>query len=453
MWHEEEEFLSDRVHLGRASNTHARIAHESRKVVRFAHSRHHQISATMVSAVLGRSMILTNPKQFLPNGMAKMMMTSHRLNNNNNTRTATTDSHAKPAKTGILMLNMGGPSTLPEVGDFLRNLFLDRDIIQLPLQSKLGPYIAKRRTPDIQKKYGQIGGGSPILKWTRKQGDMMCTLLDKISPESAPHKAYVGFRYANPLTEITLEQMEKDNLERAVAFTQYPHYSCTTTGSSMNAIYKYYAERNITTKLNWSVIDRWGTHPRLVDAFVDLIEKELQSIDPKIRDEVIILFSAHSLPLRSVNRGDPYPAEVGATVQLIMSRLHHANPYRLVWQSKVGPLPWLEPATDKTIESYIKNGKKHFLLVPIAFTSDHIETLHELDIEYGEELAQKLGVETYRRLPALNDHPIFIDALADLVSTHLRKGPRVTGQLLSRCPMCVNETCGKCKNWFSTMCK
>lgn len=175
---------------------------------------------------------------------------------------------------------------------------------------------------------------------------------------------------------------------------------------------------------------------------------------------------------KAVNRGDTYPAEVGATVQLIMSRLKHRNPYRLVWQSKVGPLPWLEPATDKAIESYIKSGKKHFLLVPIAFTSDHIETLHELDIEYGLELAQEvnieqfdirnvnvivvfsqLGVETYLRLPALNAHPIFIDALVDLVSTHLREGPSVTGQLLSRCPMCENKTCGDCKKWFSDICK
>merc|ERR1711911_223776 len=127
-----------------------------------------------------------------------------------------------------------------------------------------------------------------------------------------------------------------------------------------------------------------------------------EKVDPKIRNQVIILFSAHSLPLKSVNRGDPYPAEVGATVQLVMSQLKYSNPFRLVWQSKVGPLPWLEPATDKVLESYIKNGKKHFILVPIAFTSDHIETLHELDIEYGDELAKELGVETYLRLPALS---------------------------------------------------
>jgi len=181
--------------------------------------------------------------------------------------------------------------------------------------------------------------------------DSSSTLLGSLCPDSAPHKAYVGFRYANPLTEHTLEEMEKDNIERVVAFTQYPQYSCSTSGSSFNAIYNHYAERNEASRMKWSVIDRWGTNPLLVDAFVDLINKELETIDDKIRDDVIILFSAHSLPMKFVQRGDPYPAEVGATVQLIMSKLRHANPYRLVWQSKVGPLPWLEPATDKAIES------------------------------------------------------------------------------------------------------
>lgn len=342
---------------------------------------------------------------------------------------------------------------MDEVGGFLHNLFMDSDIIKLPFQNFLGPRIAKRRTPSIREKYAEIGGGSPIRKWTEKQGELMCAELDRISPETAPHKAYVGFRYANPLTEDTLEQMEKDNVERVVAFTQYPQYSCSTSGSSFNAIFKHYAARAQASQMKWSIIDRWGTHPRLVDAFVDLINAELQTIEPKIRDEVIILFSAHSLPMKFVARGDPYPAEVGATVNLIMSRLKHANPYRLVWQSKVGPLPWLEPATDKVLESYIKAGKKHFLVVPVAFTSDHIETLHELDIEYGRDLAVKLGVETYRRLPALNDHPVFIDALVDLVSSHLKEGPAVTGQLLSRCPMCVNPTCGEAKKWFAQVCK
>ena len=149
----------------------------------------------------------------------------------------------KSVKTGILMLNMGGPQKADEVQDFLTRLFLDKDIIKLPFQSKLGPYIAKRRTPSIIEKYNEIGGGSPILKWTEKQGELMCQQLDEVSPETAPHKAYVGFRYALPLTEDTLEQMEQDGVKRVVAFSQFPQYSCTTSGSSMTAIYQHYATR------------------------------------------------------------------------------------------------------------------------------------------------------------------------------------------------------------------
>jgi protoporphyrin/coproporphyrin ferrochelatase len=162
------------------------------------------------------------------------------------------------------MLNMGGPSTVPEVYDFLKRLFSDGDLIPLPLQKYSAPIIARRRTPQIEKQYQDIGGGSPILKWTRLQGEGMCMLLDELSPKTAPHKPYVAFRYANPLTEDTLKQMKQDGIKRAVAFTQYPQYSCSTTGSSLNEIYR----RGIageTGDVRWSVIDRWGTHPGLIE--------------------------------------------------------------------------------------------------------------------------------------------------------------------------------------------
>lgn len=149
---------------------------------------------------------------------------------------------AKP-KTGILLLNMGGPQNIDQVHDYLYRIMTDRDMIQLPFQSKLGPWIARRRTPEVQKKYQEIGGGSPILKWTRLQGDLMCKELDQISPTTAPHKPYVGFRYVNPLTEDTLEQIERDAPERVVIFSQYPQYSCATSGSSFNSIYYHYRKR------------------------------------------------------------------------------------------------------------------------------------------------------------------------------------------------------------------
>ncbi|XP_066925884.1 ferrochelatase, mitochondrial-like [Clytia hemisphaerica] len=351
-------------------------------------------------------------------------------------------------KTGILMLNMGGPSTLDEVGEFLSRLFHDKDLIPLPAQKQLAPFIAARRTPKIIEQYRKIGGGSPIRMWSELQGERMVEILDKISPETAPHKSYVGFRYANPLTEDALSQMERDGIERAIAFTQYPQYSCSTTGSSLNAMYRYYNKLNVPSKIDWSVIDRWPTHPGLIQAFAQTITDELEKFPPEVKDDVVIIFSAHSLPMSVVNRGDPYPQEVAATVQRVMEMLGFSHTYRLCWQSKVGPLPWLGPQTDDAIKGLAENGNKNLLLVPIAFTSDHIETLHELDLEYAEELAEEVGVENIRRSNAMNDNTIFIQAMADLVRSHIKSGDACSKQLGLRCPMCVNATCGQTKKFF-----
>lgn len=166
---------------------------------------------------------------------------------------------------------------VPETGDFLSRLFHDGDLIPLPFQSVLAPLIAKRRTPKIEKQYADIGGGSPILKWTRLQGEGMVKLLDEMSPETAPHKAYVAFRYANPLTETCLDEMKRDGVTRAVAFTQYPQYSCSTTGSSLNEMWRQTEERTtkegLENEIQWSVIDRWGVH----EGFVDVSNLQISS--------------------------------------------------------------------------------------------------------------------------------------------------------------------------------
>ncbi|KAI4480352.1 hypothetical protein M0804_010350 [Polistes exclamans] len=374
------------------------------------------------------------------------------------TRGISVKTHASPLKkekpkTGILMLNMGGPTSTSQVHQYLLRIMTDRDMIQLPFQSKLGPWIAQRRTPEVQKKYSEIGGGSPILEWTNKQGELLCTKLDKISPETAPHKYYVAFRYADPLTEDTLNEIEDDGAERTVVFSQYPQYSCATSGSSFNAIYKHYKNKELPKDMKWSIIDRWSTHPLYINTIAQRIMDELAHFPSDKRNEVMILFSAHSLPLKAVNRGDPYPSEIGATVQLVMQKLKFCNPYSLVWQSKVGPLPWLEPFTDNALKNYVKQGKKNFILVPVAFVNEHIETLHEMDIEYCQELAEEIGVENIRRSAAPNDHPLFIDALADIVYNHLRSEQTINPKFLTRCPHCVNKTCEQSKKWFSQICR
>lgn len=352
-------------------------------------------------------------------------------------------------KTGILMMNMGGPETLDDVHGFLLNLFSDRDLMQLPAQSQLSKWIAKRRTPRIQEQYAEIGGGSPIKKWTEIQGKGMVEILDQISPETAPHKFYIGFRYVEPSTEVALEQMENDGVERAIAFTQYPQYSCSTTGSSLNAILKFYLNRKLPSNMIWSTIDRWPTHPYLVKAFAETILEEIAKFPPEDQNDVIILFSAHSLPMKVVNRGDPYPQEVGATVNRVMEELQFSHPYRLVWQSKVGPLPWLGPPTDETIKGMVARGKKNLLLVPIAFTSDHIETLFELDLEYAKNLGAEVGAKNIRRSSALNGNQTFIKGLAEIVKEHLSSNQAHTQQLPLRCPLCTNPMCGRTKEFFS----
>ncbi|XP_063545094.1 ferrochelatase, mitochondrial [Cydia strobilella] len=357
---------------------------------------------------------------------------------------------AKP-KTAIVMLNMGGPETTDQVGGYLLRIMTDRDMIQLPVQSRLGPWIAKRRTEEVQKKYSEIGGGSPILKWTNTQGELLTKKLDQLSPETAPHKHYVAFRYVPPFTADTFSQLEKDGVERAIIFSQYPQYSCATTGSSLNAIADFYRDRSVPKNIEFSMIERWATHPLLAEVFAERIREKLAKFEETVRDDVLILFTAHSLPLKAVSRGDTYPHEVAATVALTMSKLQVPNPHRLVWQSKVGPLPWLQPYTDDAIKAYSKQGKKHLILVPIAFVNEHIETLHELDIEYCDELAKEAGVIQIERASAPNDHPTFISALADIVSSHMKSGPRVSKQFLNRCPHCVSKRCEMSKKFFAQL--
>lgn len=162
--------------------------------------------------------------------------------------------------------------------------------------------------------------------------------------------------------------MQKDGITRAVAFTQYPQYSCSTTGSSLNELWRLAKKYDPEGRIEWSVIDRWPTHKGLVDTVAKHVETSLESYPEEDREKVVLLFSAHSLPMSVVNRGDPYPAEVAATVYAVMQRLGFKNPYRLVWQSQVGPSPWLGAQTSNTVEEYVKKGQTNLLLIPIAFT-------------------------------------------------------------------------------------
>jgi protoporphyrin/coproporphyrin ferrochelatase len=352
-------------------------------------------------------------------------------------------------RTGIVMLNLGGPATLDDVQPFLLELFADREIIQLPFQRWLGPFIARRRTPKVRGLYAGIGGGSPILRFTEAQGRGMVARLDRLSPESAPHKFYVAFRYTRPSSDDALRQMHSDGIERAVAFTQYPQFSCSTTGSSLNELWRAAGRTGLRDAFEWTIVDRWPVHPGFIAAMTETVRDGLAEFEPADREKVLILFSAHSLPLDVIDRGDSYPQEVGASVQRVVESLGVSNPYLLAYQSDVGPVRWLGPSTEQVIRRLGARGQKHVLVVPIAFTSDHIETLSELDREYGE-VAHQVGITHYKRAPALNDRPRFLDALAEIVRDHLQSGMRHSTQYPMRCAGCTNPQCRNILNPVSS---
>ena len=343
-------------------------------------------------------------------------------------------------RTGIVMMNLGGPATLDDVEPFLLELFADREIIQLPLQRWLGPFIARRRTPRVRGLYANIGGGSPILRYTEAQGRGMVARLDRMSPETAPHKFYVAFRYTRPTSEDALRAMKADGVERAIAFTQYPQFSCSTTGSSLNELWRAASRTGLRNAFQWSLIDRWPVHPGFIDAMTETVREGLSQFAPADRDKVLLLFSAHSLPLDVIDRGDSYPQEVGASVQRVVEQMAVSNPYILAYQSDVGPVRWLGPRTEQVLRRLGARGQKHVLVVPIAFTSDHIETLSELDREYGE-VAHEAGITHYKRAPALNDRPLFLDGLARIVKDHLEAGAAYSSQYPTRCAGCTNPQC------------
>lgn len=331
-------------------------------------------------------------------------------------RYASTSSKSGP--TAVVLMNMGGPSTVEGTRDFLYRLFSDGDLIPFGrFQKPLAKFITARRYKTIEEHYKEIGGGSPIRKFSEQQGEMACELLDKLNPDTAPHKSYVAFRYAPPLTDEMYEQLLKDGVKRAIAFSQYPQYSFSTTRSSVNELERVIERMDPERTIEWSYILRWPTHPSFIKTVARKVQQEIEKFPEADQKDVMVLFSAHSLPMTIVNKGDPYVAEVSASAYAVMQSLGFSNPYRCTYQSQVGPQPWLGAQTQKAIQTLEKQpGYKGVVVVPIAFTTDHIETLHEIDIEMREEVTKP---ELLRRAESLNLDAGYIQAMAEIVKEHL----------------------------------
>lgn len=317
-------------------------------------------------------------------------------------------------KIGIVLLNLGGPDSLAAVEPFLYNLFSDPDIINFPLsflfRKRLAKLISSKRHPRIQEQYKQIGGKSPLKDYTLKQAQ----LLEEKLGEKVDAKVYVAMRYWHPFTEEALDEIKKDGIKKIILLPLYPHYSKATTRSSVQEWEKQLEKRSDLKDLETDLVESYYDFPPYIDAFIERINQGLEKFPAEERKDVTILFSAHGIPMKLVKEGDPYPEHIKATVAAVMRQGEFEQPHKLAFQSKVGPQKWLKPSTPEMISELAASGVKNVLAVPIAFASDHLETLYEVGIEF-RHMAKQAGVRQFEVTVGLNDSPKFIDALAALV--------------------------------------
>ena len=310
----------------------------------------------------------------------------------------------------VVLFQLGGPDSAAAVEPFLYNLFCDPDIIDFFgawfARRPLARYIARKRAGVVREHYDAIGGHSPIRLLTERQA----RALEAALAPQCDARCFIAMRYWNPLTAEAAAEVNARGAPELVLFPMYPQYSLATTSSSLKEWKRLYNPNGNLPRTH--VIEKFFDHPLYIRAIAEKIALSLTHFSEP--DRAHIVFSAHGLPLSLIERGDPYAKHVEETVRLVMQRGAWKNRHALCYQSKVGRRKWLSPSLTETIEKLARAGEKQLLVVPVAFVTEHIETLHEINIEAREE-ADKLGVEQFEMMPAVGDSPTFISALADLV--------------------------------------
>lgn len=310
----------------------------------------------------------------------------------------------------VLLMNMGGPDSEAAVAPFLTNLFLDPEILPLPLPGFLRSFVARRiaakRAPKVIPRYRLLGGKSPQRELTERQARALEAHLN--AQGDGPWRVLVAMRYWHPFTEEALEEAAALRPARLVALSLYPHYSRAVGGSSIGELNRRLRAQPLPCRV--SIVDQFFRHPLFLKAHADRIGAALAQFSDGGRN-AFVLFSAHNLPEKLIRRGDPYLDQVRATVDGLLPAIG-GRPWRLAFQSRSGPVKWLAPEVAETLRALAAEGRRQVLMVPLSFVSDQIETLHEIDMVYAEE-ARAAGVE-FRRTPAFNDAPDFIALLAAL---------------------------------------
>jgi ferrochelatase len=311
---------------------------------------------------------------------------------------------------GLIALNLGGPDSLDDVEPFLRRLLGDPDVVQLPspLRQWLARRIARRRRPESQANYAQIGGRSPIRQETTAQAAAVAAELARRGVAVRPIVAMAAW---HPFAEEAVADLRSHGVARAVALPLYPHKSRTTTGSSLGQLEK---ARAAVDGLEIIAVERYPDAEGYLRAVCERIEEAVATLPPERRADAPVLFSAHGLPELYIRRGDPYLDDIRITVEAVSRRLALGPRSRLCFQSRLGRQVWLGPATETVLDELAASGTPAVVVVPIAFTGEHIETLWEIDIFYRQR-AEKAGIAHFARARTVGCHPAFIGALADLV--------------------------------------
>jgi protoporphyrin/coproporphyrin ferrochelatase len=313
---------------------------------------------------------------------------------------------------GVVLFQLGGPDTLEAIEPFLFNLFCDPDIIDFPFarigRKPLAKLISSTRARKVQHHYATIGGASPIRRFTEQQARALQLKLAECGLDA---HCFVAMRYWHPFTAEAVAELRAAQCDEVVLLPLYPHYSSTTTGSSLNEWRRHFRE-NIPVHH----IETFFRHELYLQALIEKIDEALVRFPNPGRPEIV--FSAHSVPVAVIQKGDPYQRQIEETVELVMQRGGWSNGYRLCYQSKVGASKWLQPSLHTALREIAAEKNREVCIVPISFVSDHVETLGEIDHEARGEAA-KLGIKRFEMTSGLNDSPIFIAALADLVGNAL----------------------------------
>ncbi len=318
---------------------------------------------------------------------------------------------------GVVLFQLGGPDGPEAIEPFLYNLFLDPDIIDFPLakvsRPLLAKWISKGRSHKARTHYNHIGGSSPIRELTERQAEA----LQQALRETHNARVFVAMRYWHPLTDAAVLEAKAAGCEELVLLPLYPQYSSTTTGSAINEWTRQCRRLGFSPKTH--LVREFFNYEPYLDSLVAQINSTLERFARP--EEVHVLYSAHNVPRSVIEAGDPYQQQIEETAGLVHRKGGWANRGTVCYQSKIGSRKWLRPSLHEAIDKLAASGAKSILVVPVAFVSDHVETLSEIDVEAREQ-ARENGIDQFEMMPGLNDSPVFIQALAGLVSRALGVG-------------------------------